>query len=72
MLEAKKSFIKLNPNETLLKEILDSLEKHKKTEQWLKDDGQFIPYPSSWLNGRRWEDEVEIKSEPKRFNCNNK
>jgi hypothetical protein len=28
------------------------------TEQWRKDDGQFIPLPASWLNGRRWEDEA--------------
>ena len=23
-----------------------------------KEGGQFIPYPATWINGRRWEDEV--------------
>ena len=22
--------------------------------------GQYIPYPSTWLNQKRWEDEIEI------------
>jgi hypothetical protein len=26
---------------------------------WAKDDGKFIPYPASWINGRRWEDLIE-------------
>ena len=25
---------------------------------WTKDDGQFIPHASTWLNGKRWEDEL--------------
>jgi len=31
----------------------------KATEQWRKDNGQFIPHPQTWLNQRRWEDDVE-------------
>ncbi len=38
--------------------ILVAIEKQKKTEQWVKDGGKFIPHFSSWLNGKRWEDEV--------------
>jgi len=26
-------------------------------DQWTKDDGKFIPMPTTWLNGHRWEDE---------------
>jgi hypothetical protein len=29
----------------------------RQSAQWQRDDGQFIPHPSTWLNGRRWEDE---------------
>lgn len=25
---------------------------------WTKDGGQFIPHASTWLNGKRWEDEL--------------
>jgi hypothetical protein len=38
--------------------ILAGLKVATQTEQWQKDGGQFVPLPASWLNGRRWEDEV--------------
>ena len=31
----------------------------KKSQEWKKDGGQFIPYPTTWLNGERWEDELQ-------------
>lgn len=40
--------------------IRASLEKFKLTPDWTKEDGKFIPYPSTWLNGRRWEDEISV------------
>lgn len=57
--DAKKAWAKLKPDEELLNKIITSLERQKKTEQWTSDSGQYIPYPATWLNGRRWEDEVE-------------
>jgi hypothetical protein len=39
--------------------ILAALERQKKSDQWVKDDGKFIPFPATWLNQRRWEDEVQ-------------
>jgi len=57
---ALKSFEKLKPSDDLLKTMLDSLEKFKQTDQWQKNNGQFIPDPSSWLNQRRWEDEFTV------------
>jgi hypothetical protein len=38
-------------------DIRDGLNQWKATEQWQKDGGQFIPYPATFLNQRRWEDE---------------
>jgi len=38
-------------------DILQALHKAKKTEQWQKDNGQFIPHPSTWLNEGRWSDQ---------------
>jgi hypothetical protein len=40
--------------------IMEALEKYKKSAEWLKDQGRFIPHPTTWLNGKRWEDEVEL------------
>jgi len=39
--------------------MLDAIEYTKKTEEWQKEKGQYIPYPASWLNARGWEDEIE-------------
>jgi len=36
--------------------IMAGLRRQAGCEQWAKDGGQFIPYPATWLNGRRWED----------------
>lgn len=32
----------------------------KKTESWNKDDGKYIPYAITWLNQKRWEDEIKL------------
>ena len=49
-----------------LDEVLSSIEKYKQSSEWTKDNGQYIPYPATWLRGRRWEDEVEQKYTPKK------
>lgn len=51
--DAQKAFAKCGvPVETLVAAI----EKQKQDEEWKKQGGKFIPYPATWLNGRRWED----------------
>lgn len=57
---AQRSWNKLNPSPELLTTILSAVERHKKTVQWQKDNGQFIPLPATWLNQRRWDDEIEV------------
>ena len=53
--QARKSFTKVTiPLDTLL----SALETQKKSDQWRRDGGQYIPYASTWLNQRRWEDEA--------------
>lgn len=55
--QAEKAWDKLNPDEQLLATMLAKIERAKTSEVWLKNDGQFIPYPATWLNRRCWEDE---------------
>ena len=55
--QAAKAFARLRPDATLLAQMLAALALQRQTEQWRRDDGQFVPHPSTWLNGRRWEDE---------------
>lgn len=50
-------FKKLKVTPELLTTMLQALETQKRSEQWRKAKGQYIPYASTWLNGRRWEDE---------------
>ena len=48
----------------LLPTLLDAIEKQKQAKEMTKAKGEFTPEwpnPATWLNGRRWEDEIEIK-----------
>ncbi len=56
---ARKAFAKRHPSEALLTEMLAAIAKQKRTEQWTKNGGQFIPHPATWLNQGRWMDEVQ-------------
>lgn len=39
--------------------IMDSLGKQKSSNDWTKENGQWIPMGSAWVEGKRWEDETE-------------
>jgi uncharacterized protein YdaU (DUF1376 family) len=56
--QAQKAWNKISPDDGLLHKILTSIEKYKTTDQWKKDNGKFIPHAATWLNQRRWEDEI--------------
>jgi hypothetical protein len=62
-IEAEKAFSKLNPDDTLLNAMLSAIDKAKKSEDWMKDKGRYIPYPATWINAKRWLDE-ETESHP--------
>lgn len=42
--------------------VLSALKEQKQSADWQKEDGKFIPYPATWLRGKRWED-TEPESE---------
>lgn len=56
---ALKAWAKLSPDKELLGTILAAVERDKQSDQWQRDGKQYIPYPATWLNGRRWEDEPD-------------
>jgi len=39
--------------------LIASIERQKKSAEWLKNNGEFIPHPSSWLNNKGWLDETK-------------
>ncbi|QQS59661.1 DUF4373 domain-containing protein [Candidatus Peregrinibacteria bacterium] len=54
--KAQEKFLKI-PREFLPK-ILRAVREQKESHEWQKDGGQFIPHPTTWLNGKRWEDDI--------------
>jgi hypothetical protein len=46
-----------------LADLLAALDRHKGSEQWQSD--RFIPYPATWINQQRWEDELPPAEKPK-------
>jgi phage replication O-like protein O len=57
--DAEKAWSKIKFGDGLLNKILTTIEKATKSSDWKKDNGQFIPYPASWLNAKGWEDEFK-------------
>lgn len=55
---AEKAWAKLKPSADLQASILSAIAAHKLSADWQRDGGQYIPHPTTWLNQRRWEDEV--------------
>lgn len=60
---AEKWFVKNKPSEELVNEMITKINLLKETKQWKSDNGQYIPYPATWLNARGWEDEVSNDEE---------
>lgn len=56
--DAMKAWKKLKPNAKLMQAIMEGLSRWKQSDQWNREAGQYIPYPATWLNKRRWEDDI--------------
>lgn len=52
--EAMKSWIKAKPE---IANVLQTLQWQKRSESWTKDNGQYVPHASTYLNQRRFEDQ---------------
>ena len=42
--------------------MIEAVAKQSKCDQWIRDGGQYIPHPATWINGHRWEDEVSVRT----------
>lgn len=54
---AKASFKRIKNLKTEFPLIMEALERFKQSNQWTKQNGEFIPLPTSWINQERWKDE---------------
>lgn len=57
-LGAQKAYAKAVKNEADAQKILVSLEAHKQSYDWKKENGRYIPYPATWLNAGGYLDET--------------
>lgn len=60
---AESAWKKLKPDAALRETLLAALANHRLRPDWIKDGGQYIPLPATWLNGRCWEDEILANTE---------
>ena len=55
--KAKESWEKQKPN---LDTVLKTLQWQIHSDQWVKENGAFIPNPATYINQQRWEDEKQL------------
>ena len=46
--------------EALVETMCRALAKQRTSDEWQREDGRYIPYPATWLNAGRWEDESAV------------
>lgn len=65
--DAVKVWNQIKPDDSLIDQIVQGVERWKRSEQWTKDEGRFIPYPATFLRGERWNeyDRAEVTPSPK-------
>lgn len=57
--KALEAWYQLAPDKDQVKAILEGIERWERSAQWVNDDGEFIPYPATFLRGERWNDECQ-------------
>ena len=64
---AKQAWTELRPSPELARQIIRGVLRWAKSEQWSKEGGRYVPYPSNFLRGKRWEDCDESGPDPGSF-----
>lgn len=60
---ALKAWNKAKPTAELHEKIMRAVEAQKRSDQWLRDNGRYIPNPATWINGGYWDNETEEVNE---------
>ena len=55
--QAERTWVKLDPDEQLVAIIIAKIKQAETSREWLKDNGEYIPHLSTWLNNKGWLDE---------------
>lgn len=54
---AQKAWKQVKPDAALFERMMRAVGIAKKSDQWTREGGRFIPNPATWLNQGRWDDE---------------
>jgi hypothetical protein len=65
---ARKAWAKLRPDQHIMQMIADNVRERVEKGEWRKDNQSFILHASTYLNQKRWEDEVLDQQTQKRTN----
>ena len=57
--DAKKAWAQIKPSGELVSAIMAKLKLLTASHEWTKENGEYVPYPASWLRAEGWEDEVK-------------
>ena len=52
--DARKAWVQTAAIRPKLPEVLTSVERQRRSPQWIKEEGQVIPLPATWLRGECW------------------
>lgn len=68
---ALKAWSKIKPTAELHEKIMQAVDAQKRSDQWRRDNGRYIPNPATWLNGGYWDNEevnrdAESQRDPER------
>jgi hypothetical protein len=67
--DALNVWLRLDFSDGLFEKIIAAVAAQKKSAEWKKEGGQFIPYPATWLRKGRWDDESKSTSPQDRMRC---
>lgn len=57
---AFKVWQRLDVDDELLAVILRAVSRQSAMEGWRKENGKYVPLPTTWLNGQEWENELHV------------
>lgn len=67
---ALKIWQRLRPDDDMTARMIEAVGMQKKSRDWQKDGGQYIPNPATWLNQGRWDDDPIFGEYEKRIPYN--
>jgi uncharacterized protein YdaU (DUF1376 family) len=62
---AARAWVNMKKHRVPVDDIIAKINALKSSDQWARDNGQFIPNPATWINRGGWHDEIEVTVEHK-------